>query len=290
MIKSMTGYSRCEFIYKNFKFSISIKSLNSRFLDINVNIPKEISYFESDIQSLISSYIKRGKIEFNLFIENLNKRNFSLEVNYDLIDSYIKILNDLSKRYKIDIKLALSDLIMMEGIVNSKKTLNLENDKFIKEKIVYALKKLIKMREFEGRNIYKNIKKILLETKKILAKIKKRVPQITIEYEKRLKERVLKIIDSYKFDENRILTEVAILADKIDVTEEIDRLESHLIQINDYLKSTSPVGREIEFLLQEMVREINTIGSKVSDLSVTKNVIKIKENIEKLREQIRNIE
>ena len=289
MIKSMTGYSYREFIYNNRKFVINIKSLNSRFLDIKINLPKELSNAESEIQNIISENIQRGKIEFEIFIENMNNNDL-LKIDYSILEEYFNLISDICDRYKIQKNITLGDIINLINSLKSKKLNNNIYDKFIKEEIIEAINLLNKMREKEGKIIYKKILPILSEIKSNLKKIEKRMPNIIKEYEKRLKEKISKILDTQKFDENRILTEVALLVDKTDINEEIQRLQSHIVQFYDYLKLKTPVGKNLEFILQEMVRETNTIGSKVGDIIVTKKVIKIKELIEKLREHCRNIE
>ena len=182
MIKSMTGYSYREFIYNNRKFVINIKSLNSRFLDIKINLPKEISNAESEIQNIISENIQRGKIEFEIFIENMNNNDL-LKIDYSILEEYFNLISDICDRYKIQKNITLGDIINLINSLKSKKSNNNIYDKFIKEEIIEAINLLNKMREKEGKIIYKKILPILSEIKSNLKKIEKRMPNIIKEYE-----------------------------------------------------------------------------------------------------------
>jgi len=291
MIKSMTGFGYNEFVSNNMKFVVNIKSVNSRFLDIKINLPQELIYIEEKIINLIQNSIKRGKVEFNLWLEEIPDKDAIIEVNYPLLESYIKIIKKLSRDYQIESNINISDILKLNGILKiAQKTRRIEYTGALEKGIMKALNSVNKMREREGKILYKNFIALLNEINTNLKKIKKHIPAIMKKYTNRIRKKISELIDTKKYDENRILMEVALFADKIDINEEAERMESHIAQMKDYLKSSEPAGRQMEFLLQEMLRETNTIGAKVSDIRVTKNVIKIKECIEKLREQVRNIE
>ncbi len=292
MIKSMTGYSYVEFYLNGRRVSISIKSLNNKFLEVNTNLPHILSRYESDIVEVIKSKINRGKIEFTIFIDysTIPSEKVKVITNYNLLQAYIQEIEKIKKRFNINIDINLSDLLRMNNIFS----IDTNDEKIdygkIKKELNKALKKLLKMREEEGKNLYNVIINIIKEIEKNLTLISKELPLILSRYKKRLRDKIKGLIDEKKYEENRILIEVALLADKLDIREEIDRLKSHLKQLKINLKSRGPIGRKLEFLLQEMLRETNTIGSKISDIKITESVISIKENIDKLREQIRNIE
>jgi len=254
-------------------------------------LPQELIYIEEKIINLIQNSIKRGKVEFNLWLEEIPDKDAIIEVNYPLLESYIKIIKKLSRDYQIESNINISDILKLNGILKiAQKTRRIEYTGALEKGIMKALNSVNKMREREGKILYKNFIALLNEINTNLKKIKKHIPAIMKKYTNRIRKKISELIDTKKYDENRILMEVALFADKIDINEEAERMESHIAQMKDYLKSSEPAGRQMEFLLQEMLRETNTIGAKVSDIRVTKNVIKIKECIEKLREQVRNIE
>jgi len=290
MIKSMTGFSYLETEIDQIKFVISIKCVNSRYLDININLPHELFYLENDITKLIKKRFNRGKFDIYIGIDRTTLKTH-LQLNEEALEIYLNILNQIKKKIKSQSEITLSDILNYNSIITSQPIVN--SEKFIKSFLKHfntALNELKRTRENEGEKIYKEIKKILNEMTHPILKIKSKIPKILEKYKEKLKNRVEEIIDKNAYDENRILIEVAILSDKIDINEEISRLKSHIKQMQHYLKTNKPIGKSIEFLLQEMLRETNTIGSKVLDVELTKNVIKLKENIEQMRELARNIE
>jgi len=287
----MTGFGYNEFVYNNFRFIVNIKTVNSRFLDIKINLPQELIHTEPKIVDLVHNKINRGKVEFNLWIEELPQTKPHIKVNYPLLEEYIKILKHINVKYNMNSQVNITELLKINGMLKvTYQTQHIEYNRTIENGILKALNNLNKMRAKEGKILYKNFIFLLSEIRTNLKKIKKQLPIIMKKYEERIKKKVLDLIDAKKYDENRILMEVALFADKIDINEETERIESHIMQMKDYLRASQPSGRQMEFLLQEMLREINTVSSKIADVKVTKNVIKIKESIEKLKEQVRNIE
>ncbi|MBN1897525.1 MAG: YicC family protein [Spirochaetes bacterium] len=291
MIKSMTGFGYNEFAGNDIEFFINIKSVNSRFLDIKINLPQELMHFEEKIMSLINQYLNRGKVEVAMWTENLkNLKRSKIEVNMPLLKEYLSIMEQIKTKFNLESNVSFNDILKINGILKiSNQTQYIEYNKNIEKGIIKAIQNLNRMREREGKILYKNFIFILKKTLNDLKKIKNKLPGILKKYEERMRRKVNDLIDSRKYDENRILMEVALLADKMDINEEIERIKSHIIQMDDYLKSDNPCGRQMEFLLQEMLREINTVGSKVCDIDVTRNVITVKDCIEKLKEQVRNI-
>ncbi len=292
MIKSMTGFGYREFLYKKRKISISLKSLNSKYCDVYLNLPSSFNEDESVINDIIKKYINRGKIELSIYIENNNSSadSYSLDINYKVLDEYIKAAAKIKKRYNIKDEFKLSDIFRLNIFNLKQQNEKIRFNKKIEQELLKVVKKVLKMREEEGKNLAKSISVILGQLKEHLSYINKKKGVIIKDYEKRLHNKIKNLIDKSKYDENRILMEVTLLADKLDITEEIERMKSHIIQIKNSIRSNIPVGRKLEFILQEMLREVNTIGSKISDVEITKKVISMKENIDTLREQIRNIE
>lgn len=287
----MTGFGYNEFAGNDIEFFINIKSVNSRFLDIKINLPQELMHFEEKIMSLINQYLNRGKVEVAMWTENLkNLKRSKIEVNMPLLKEYLSIMEQIKTKFNLESNVSFNDILKINGILKiSNQTQYIEYNKNIEKGIIKAIQNLNRMREREGKILYKNFIFILKKTLNDLKKIKNKLPGILKKYEERMRRKVNDLIDSRKYDENRILMEVALLADKMDINEEIERIKSHIIQMDDYLKSDNPCGRQMEFLLQEMLREINTVGSKVCDIDVTRNVITVKDCIEKLKEQVRNI-
>ncbi len=285
-MKSMTGFSSIEFTVSNNTYRLNIKSLNSRYLDIHINLPSELSHIEQKIIKKLQKYFSRGKIELTL---SIIKRKDEPEVilNKNVLKTYINIIQNEYNQKEMN----FIDVLRLPGVITLRyEPKELKYSQQFEKHIEQALKEVLKMRKEEGKNTLKDIKKILESIEKWLNDIKKRAPAIIKEYEDKLKQKIKRLIDTERYDENRVLMEVAFLADKIDINEEIKRLDSHIKQIKKLLKKDTPVGKQIDFLLQEMWRELNTINAKVSDVKVTGIVVQMKNSVEKLREHIRNIE
>lgn len=290
MINSMTGFGHSEFVVNGVKFIVTIKSVNSKYFDINTNLPNEFYHSEDQLIKMVKSMFSRGK--FDIYV-TLDKTTLTSKIvlNEFLLKEYLDITERIKKKYKFNGDLNLNNILNLNGVLaikQNKEGFILENS--FKKGFLETLKKLKKMREIEGKMLFKSLNNILDNIDSSLKQIKKHVPDIIENYKNRLTKRVNELLESKKYDENRILMEVAIMSDKIDINEEIQRLNSHIIQMKKTLLSNIPVGKTMEFLLQEMLREINTMGSKVIQVEVTKQVIAMKEAIEQLREQARNIE
>ncbi len=291
MIKSMTGYGYNEFVWENIKFYVNIKSVNSRFFDIKINLPQELLHIESKVVALINEVVLRGKVEFNLWFEQVEDNKPKIEINFSLLEEYLKTVKYVIDRYKLQSTLNIMDILKEDEIIKVKyKRERISYNDTIEKGIVLAIERLNNMRIQEGKALYKGFISILNDIKDNLKVVKKSVPLILNQYESKIRKKVFNLMEVKKIDENRILMEVALLADKIDINEELERMDSHISQMKDYLKSNEPSGRQMEFLLQEILREVNTIGSKVSDVKITNIVIKIKDYIEKMKEQVRNVE
>lgn len=294
MIKSMTGYGRAQKNSDLFNITAEVKSVNHRYFEFSSRVPRSYAFLDEKLKSLANSYISRGKVEFSLQIENVASSDTEVSVNKPLAQSYIKAFGELSEiaGKNISGELLLSSLINCRDIFEYTK-LEFDEDSVWNEVLPVAseaLEKFVKMREAEGEKLKNDV---LSRAKFILEKVEKveeRSPQTVKEYNDKLLSRISEFLSGIQVDEQRIATECAIFADKVAVAEETVRLRSHIDQLNQFLNSDEPIGRKTDFLVQEMNREANTIGSKAQDVEIARCVLDIKSEIEKIREQIQNIE
>ena len=294
MIQSMTGYGRTEAILNDRKYTVEIKSLNHRYLEISLRVPTLLSPLELEIKKKISGRFTRGRIDASIRMDSesgsLSEGRY--ELNLPLIQNYYELLMRLRQELNLEEKITLS---MMTGFrdtfVLKDPGLDLsvvwEDLETVLDKAMAAL---IEMRKKEGENIYHDLMQRLNLIMTSLDSIALRAPQVTVEYQKRLSERVKELTGGMVLDDLRLCQEVAIMAEKSDITEEIVRFKSHIHQFGDLLKSIDAAGRNIDFMIQEMIREINTIGSKSSDADISRKVIEIKSELARIREQVQNIE
>ncbi|MCX7884360.1 MAG: YicC family protein [Caloramator sp.] len=292
MIKSMTGYGRGSIEENGRSFTVEIKSVNNRYLDINIRLPKQINALEDNIRKSISSKINRGKIDVFITQDKFNDEDIVIEVDEQLAKAYYESFILLREKFNLvdDISVSLfskfPDVIKVEKIEEDVEkvwdTLSIALDN--------ALNMLIDMRTNEGLKLSKDIIERSNYIKECVTKIEKRSHIVVDEYREKVKQRVEEFLKGIEVDEARLLNEVAFFSDKVNITEEIVRLNSHIDQLISTLNSCEPVGRKLDFLMQEMNREANTIGSKTNDLAITNLVVEIKSELEKIREQIQNIE
>ncbi|SKC87265.1 YicC/YloC family endoribonuclease [Maledivibacter halophilus] len=293
MISSMTGYGRGEFIGETRSFLVEIKSVNHRYNDIIIRMPKKLSAFEERIKKLIKSSVKRGRIEVYITLEEYKDDDLIIKPNLNIIEQYHDSL------LQIKDKLNLKDDINLSTLTRFPDIFTIENREEEEEVIWEALKTsvnqavlgLINMRKVEGVKLAEDIKIRSEKIYNIVEDINLRSPIIIKEYRDKLLERIRELTeDNINIDEDRIALEVSVYADKSNITEEIVRLFSHIEQLKLITNESGAVGRKLDFLIQEMNREINTIGSKSSDIEISKMVIEVKSELEKIREQIQNIE
>ena len=295
MIKSMTGYGKAEVALDDFIFNVDIKTLNSRYRDIIVRLPQDIQALEMEIRSWISSRIGRGRVELYIRIEGIfEKSHYDLVLNEPLARAYMDIFDRLAKLLSIDSNVNVDTFCnLRDVIVQRPKELDMEKVRSIlKETIDNALSSVQDMRRQEGEVLEKDIEKRLETVEERLNRIKERAPMLVESYRNRLKENVAKLLKGTDIHVNgeRLEQELAIFADKSDITEEMVRLESHLMQFRRYMQDDEPVGRRLDFLVQEINREVNTIGAKALDPLISTMIVDIKGEIEKIREQVQNIE
>ncbi|WP_026559406.1 YicC/YloC family endoribonuclease [Bacillus sp. J37] len=291
MLRSMTGFGRASGHIQSCLFTVEMKSVNHRFLDIHLKMPKQLMNLEDKIRKLISKSISRGRIEVYINVEGEVLTTKSIHVDWDLIDQYVSSLQQLKSRFSIDEQLSLQHILALEGAIDvqneSVSSNALENG--ILELVNSAVKELSLMRKVEGEHLAADLNQRLTMLSQINDQLEKLAPIVVGNYQERISNRVAEFI-SGKLDENRILTEVALFADKADIMEEITRIHSHIQQFRDSLTFSEPIGRKLDFLVQELNREANTIGSKANDSQIAKNVVELKSIIEKLKEQVQNIE
>ena len=284
MIKSMTGYGFGSTSDDLNQINVDIKALNSRFLDYKIRGLNINSAFEEKIKRELSVKIKRGfvSIKFEIVANNQNL----VMLNKDRFESFLRIIDKIDSDYKVKIK--LSDVINLNDILITKDIIHFDEDKLF-DTFKIALKNLIKMRLVEGNEIEIDIKKRIDLIKTFLLKIEdlsKKFSQLKFS---QIKQKIIELVDDNSIDESRIIQEVAIMAEKIDISEEITRCKIHLNQLNSYLHNNDSIGKKINFILQELNREVNTLGSKSSNVDITSNMIEIKSELEKIREQNQNI-
>lgn len=292
MIKSMTGYGRCEHIDENRKIVIDIRSVNHRYCDISVKVPRAYGYLEDKIKEYLSGEISRGKVEVFIYIENYTNEDKVISLDHVLSENYYNVLKELKETYNLKNEIGLSDLARFSDIFITRQQ---EEDKdkvweLVSSCLKSAAEDFVAMRLREGERLRENLVSRAAAIQGLIAEIEIRTPQIVEEYSKKLKDRMTELLGNFQIDESRLLTEVGIMADRVCIDEELVRLKSHFKELEKILALSEPVGRKLDFLVQEINRETNTIGSKANDFGIAKHVVEIKSEIEKLREQIQNIE
>lgn len=292
MIRSMTGFGRCETTVNGREITVEIKSVNHRYFEFFCRTSRGYGFLEEKLKAYVSNRVSRGKIDMFVSVSTSEDTSANVTVNHQLASGYINAMQELGKTYGLANDISVSTVARYSDIFSVHKAPEDEEQVWIdvQSAVDVALDNFIAMRENEGERLKKDV---LLRAKTILSivtEIEQRSPQTVLEYEQRLKERILELLQGASVDEQRILTEVAIFADKVAVAEETVRLRSHFEQLNNILDSEGAVGRKIDFIVQEMNRESNTIGSKVQDAQLAHLVVDIKAELEKIREQIQNIE
>lgn len=292
MIKSMTGFSRQLVEIGSEVMSLEIKGVNNRYLDIGIKMPEDFNYMEEEMKSLIRSEIKRGRVDLRLKWKN-SSISTGQEINKEFLQGLLKQAKDISQELHIDPPTNIENLLLVPGAVAEKK-LALE-ESAIKEAIIDSLKRGLKdfnsMRFDEGQRLKADIENRLDLMVELIEEVKEYQHLVVEEYRDRLEQRVNKLkVDGLEFDENRLLAEVALFAEKSNITEEIVRFESHIVEFRRTVTKKDSVGRKLDFLLQEINREINTIGSKSNNYQIARLVVELKGEGEKIREQVQNIE
>ena len=292
MIKSMTGFGRCEVTEGNRKYTVEMKSVNHRYLDVNIKMPKALNFFESTIRNLLKEYMERGKVDLYITFEDFSEDNFCLKYNEELAGEYLKHLTAMADKFGLDNDIKVSTLSRYPDVFTMEQVETDENELWagLEKALRGAAEQFVESRIKEGEHLKHDLCAKLDNMLAYVDFIEERSPIIMKDYRERLENKVKELLEDKQIDDARIATEVTIFADKICVDEETVRLRSHIAQYRDILQLDEPVGRKLDFLTQELNRETNTIGSKCQDLDITRIVVDMKAEIEKIREQIQNLE
>ena len=292
MVKSMTGYGRGEATLNGRSIVVEVRSVNNRYLDCSVKLPRLYIFAEESIKNRVQNSISRGKVDVFVTLDNVQGEQVVVSVNPSVADSYHKALTELGARYSLRDDISISLLSRFPDVLLVEKSQ--EDVESVAQDICtvldMALADFTSMRQREGEKLAQDIRNRASNITQLLAKVEERSPQTVSEYRTKLENRMQEVLSNTQLDPARILTEAAIFADKVAVDEETVRLHSHLEQLEEMLNSGVPIGRKLDFLIQEFNREANTIGSKCSDLEISRHVVDIKAEIEKIREQVQNIE
>ncbi len=292
MLRSMTGYGRGHAVTGRYDITVEVKSVNHRYFEFTSRLPKAYLFLEDKLKHTLKEACSRGKVEASVSIQLLDGGETEITLNLDTTRGYLTALRQAATKLDLMDDLRLSDLIHFPDIFTVHKT-ELDPDEvwaMVQPVAKEAIDAFVRMRETEGEQLGVDLKNRLATIADALTEIEARAPQLKEEYYNRLYQKIAEVLEGQNIDESRLITEAAIFADKVAIDEETVRLRSHLRQFEDLLQSSEPVGRKLDFLVQELNREANTIGSKCQDVSIARRVIDIKSEIEKIREQIQNLE
>ena len=292
MIKSMTGYGKSEQTIDSLNVTVEIKSVNHRYFEFSARVPREYGFLEEKLKKYCNSLITRGKVECYVSVEDLEEREMEVNVNETLAAGYVKALKELSERFGLKDDISAVTLSRYPDVITLHKASEDEERIWNAVKTVAetAVSKFIEMRETEGSKLRGDILSRADYIIECVEFIEGCSPETVREYNEKLKQRMKELLGYAAVDEQRLLNEAAIYADKIAVDEETVRLRSHISQLREFMNSSEAIGRKLDFLVQEINREANTIGSKAQDVDIAKKVIAIKAEVEKIREQVQNIE
>ena len=293
MAVSMTGFGRGEFKNDNYHFLVECKTINHKYCDINVRLPRKISFLEDKIRNYVKDFVKRGRVDLYIKLDLIGSEDVNLKFDDKLATQYVSILNEIKDKFNLQDDISVMSVAKFPDIVKCEEK---EEDEdlywgMLQVALDMALEKLGEMRKVEGEKLAQDTLERCDVLKNLLDEIEKYSDTVVDEYKEKLNNRISEILDNPSvIDENRLAQEVAIFADKSSITEEIVRFRSHIEQLKNTVVKNDSIGRKIDFLIQEMNREVNTTGSKSSNLNITNLVVEVKSELEKIREQIQNIE
>lgn len=292
MIKSMTGFGRERRTFEKREILVEIRAVNHRYYEFNARTPRACGYLDEKLKTLLGGLISRGKVEVSVYITNREGVSADIAVNKELALGYLNALRSCTEELSLEDNLALSDIVRLPDVFTVVKQQDDEEEIWqqVSETALAALERFVEMRETEGEKLYADVEARLKTIEQSVEKVEKLSPESVVLYRKKLTDKITEVVGDRGVDEARVLTEAAIFADKIAVDEETVRLRSHISQFRSLLAGSEPVGRKLDFLVQEMNREINTTGSKAQLLEITNTVLDMKAELEKIREQIQNIE
>ncbi len=288
----MTGYGRSQKILNGRDILVEIRSVNHRYYEYSSRVPRTFSYIDEKLKGLLKTGISRGKVEVAVTINNIEGKDSEIAINKGVAEGYVNALRSVSEELGLEDDLSLSKLIKLPDIFNIQKTPDDEEQVWndVSEVTKEALERFVEMRKVEGERLRNDVIQKADAILEMVGRVEELSPQTVENYRNRLYKKLSEILEDKNIDEQRILTEAAVFSEKIAVDEETVRLRSHISQLKTMLDADEAVGRKLDFIVQEMNREVNTIGSKAQDLNVTKIVVDMKAEIEKIREQIQNIE
>lgn len=291
MIKSMTGFGKSSLINEKREYQMEMKSVNHRYLDINIKLPRPLIFLEETIKKEIAAKIQRGKIEVFVTFNNKEQNSEKITINKELAKTYIKQIKELAEESQISTEINVLEIVQMPDVLN----ISMEQDEEVLKKEIIELtqktvEKLVEMRKFEGKKIAEDLENRIEDINKKIIKISAISTRLIEEYIVKLEKRIKELLQTDEIDKNRLAQEVVIYADKCSIEEEITRLKSHINQFKELLCTEGAIGKKIDFLIQEMNREINTVGSKANQLEIIDVVVDVKTELENIREQIQNIE
>ena len=293
MIKSMTGFGRCEVAEGQRRFVVEMKGVNHRYLDVNIRMPKKLNFFETAIRSLLKQSVQRGKVDIFITYEDLSESQVALKYNETLAGEYLKYFQQMQETFGLENDVRVSHLSRCPEVLTMEEQAVDEEELWneLKKALSGAISQFVETRSTEGENLKKDLLEKLDDMLMLTEQIEKRSPQIIAEYREKLETKVKELLEDTQIEESRIAAEVVMFADKVCTDEEIVRLRSHIVHMKETLKSDeNGIGRKLDFIAQEMNREANTILSKANDLETSNVGINLKTEIEKVREQIQNIE
>ncbi|MBQ8638048.1 MAG: YicC family protein [Lachnospiraceae bacterium] len=292
MMKSMTGFGRYELTEQNFKLTVEMKSVNHRYLDLTIKMPKRFNCFESAIRNQIKEDVQRGKVDMYITFEDYSEDRVELKYNRSLAAEYMKYFAEMSLEFDIKKDVTVSMLAKCPEVFSMEQADSDEEElwQVLSDAIRKATENFVKARETEGEQLRADLQSKLDYLGELVKKVEERSPQVVAEYRAKLYEKLKEVLENSSIDENRILTEAAVFADKVCVDEEMVRLKTHISHMRDALTAGSGIGRKLDFLAQEMNREANTTLSKANDVALADIAIDMKTEIEKIREQVQNIE
>ena len=292
MIKSMTGFGRYEISEGERKFTVEMKAVNHRYLDVSIKIPKKLSFFESAVRNMLKKYIERGKVDVFVTYEEYTQNNVCIKYNKDIAEEYMKYLDQMAGDFSLENDIRVSTLSRYPEVFTMEEQTMDEEELWreLEQAVQGAAENFVEAREAEGENLKEDLIGKLDAMAVHVDFITDRSTHIIKEYKEKLREKIQELLEDTRVDESRLLTEVTIFADRVCVDEELVRLRSHIAQTKEALLAGGSVGRKLDFIAQEMNREANTILSKTTDIEVSGHAIELKTEIEKVREQIQNIE
>ena len=287
----MTGFGRSIRSNEHIKVTVEVKTVNHRFAEYHFRIPRSLANFEDKLKKKLNEYIKRGRIEVYITTQGEGLYNRKLSVDWNLLEDYLQYIKEIQERFQIQENVPLKDILNRDElfIIEEKESGTDGIEELVLDASLEAIQYCAGMRETEGKALQQDIHSHIEKIQSRVQTLRQLAPTVVEQYSSRLKNRIQEYVD-LQLDEARLMTEIAIFADKADINEELTRLDSHIVQFTNFLNDPEPVGRKLDFLVQEMNRETNTIGSKANDAKITSEVVELKSLLEKIKEQIQNIE